>query len=241
MKKIKSAVLCLAVISLLGGCNTSGVQQSEDGQGVSPTSAESIAAVESTPSDTPEVRSSPEPDGLLKVEESSQINTEEEGLMDTVDMQTLETLVDGNIRCVFDIFFLDFLPYETHEDMGEEEEIWVAVKSEEFATFEALEQYVQSIYCKEEADRLLHGENGSAVYADVDGVFSTNIKMHGGMGYYVIWDDFTIEIVDENGQECNFDVLVKRESPDGQSISDDRISMKAIFEDGEWKLEKMVY
>ena len=156
-------------------------------------------------------------------------------------MTDLVRLVEGNKKCVFDLFVLDFLPC----DGGGSDSPVVQVHSEEFPTFADLEQYVTSIYCGEESIRLLYGSDGNALYLDVDGVLYTDIMMRGGMGYYVNWDDYEIIIRDVRAETCDFDVITTEDYYGGidEIITPSEVvfSFHALLENNIWKLKEMVY
>jgi hypothetical protein len=175
--------------------------------------------------------------GPTKITDSNQNKGNEKedgGEMITV----LAQLVEGNKKCVFDIFVLGFLPSAPYD--GGENTI-VSVESDEFKTFDELKNYVESIYCETESNRLLYGENGKAVYLESEGVFSTDVSLHGGMGYYVNWDDYEILVISQDEKECAFEIVTEEENIIDSTTGEKRIQFKAIKENDLWKLEKLVY
>jgi hypothetical protein len=161
---------------------------------------------------------------------------------DTVDLHMdeliveLERLIEGNKKCVFKLFVFECLPFDSYEGGSN---TLVQVHSDEFPTFMDLEQYVTSIYCDKESTRLLYGNNGKALYLDVNGVLYMDVKMLGGMGYFVNWDDYGIEIRNLQADICDFD-LITTEDYYGE-ISEKIFCFQALLENNTWKLKEMVY
>ena len=61
---------------------------------------------------------------------------------------------------------------------------------------------MRSIYCKQEADRLLYNfpEEGVQKYYDQDGMLYLDINYDGAKGYYVDWSDYALTIGLRRGQ-----------------------------------------
>jgi hypothetical protein len=154
-------------------------------------------------------------------------------------MEDLIKLVEGNKKCIFELFILDMLPCDGYYSGSDNK--FVQVRSDEFPTFADLEQYVQSIYCIQEANRLLYGNDGQALYLDIDGVLYTDIRLHAGMGYYVNWDDYEIVIRNQQVDICDFDMVTTEEDIMNDGVSEIILSFQAVLENDAWKLKKMVY
>jgi len=154
-------------------------------------------------------------------------------------------LIEENKKCVFEIFVLGFLPCDDYYCMDDEgnknENTVVAVHSDEFKSFSELERFTRSVYCQAEADRLLYGEGGKALYCDKDGALCTDVALHGGRGYYVDWDNYAINDLAQGAEACDFEVVTTEENVFNGSVKEIRLPFKAILENGEWKLAKLVY
>jgi hypothetical protein len=158
-------------------------------------------------------------------------------------MMDMLKLVEGNKKCIFELFIFDYLQFDGYDSSSDNK--FVQVHSDEFPTFADLERYVRYIYCDEESNRLLYGNNGNALYLDVDGVLYLNGAMLGGRGYDVNWDDYKIVIRDQQGDTCDFD-LVTTEDYYGDlneivRSSEIILPFQALLENNVWKLKEMVY
>jgi hypothetical protein len=164
------------------------------------------------------------------------------GLEEADLIPVLEKLVEGNKKCLFELFVFGFLPFDGGVDLGGDNAV-VQVCSDEFATFADLERYVRSIYCVEESNRLLFGTNGNALYLDVDGILHINGMMLGGKGYYVNMDYYEIVIRNQQLDICDFDIITTEEDISNYQITITKtiLSFQALLEDNVWKLTKMVY
>jgi hypothetical protein len=157
-------------------------------------------------------------------------------VVDSEIMTDLFRLIEGNKKCVFELFVFGFLPSDGYVEGSSP---LLQVHSDEFPAFADLAQYVKSIYCEQEATRLLYGHNGNALYLDVDGILHTDIMLHGGMGYYVSWDDYEIIIRDLQEDTCDFDLVTTEEFDD--KITEVILSFQVLLENHVWKLKEMVY
>lgn len=153
-------------------------------------------------------------------------------------MPMLETLVEQNKRCVFEIFVLGCLPCDALEEDGDP---ILRVRSAEFPAFSDLERYVRSVYCAAEADRLLYGGDGDPMYTEVDGNLCIDIRQLAGQGYYVDWENYKLEILEQGADACRFAVVTSEEDVLAGTVSEKRLPMGAVLENGEWRLEKLVY
>ena len=175
-------------------------------------------------------------------------NTEEEvdffGIPIDTDMQEeIVRLAEGNRKCFFSIFMIDFLDVDPSECIDNR---YYKVESDEFQAFPDLEKYVRSIFCENEAARLLYGKladrNATPLYVDLNGILYLDSAEAGGMGYYSTWPDYSFEIISLTDDACEFKMHTTEDPP--PEVGDPVpfvLDFKAIVEDGQWKLEKMVY
>ena len=175
-------------------------------------------------------------------------NTEEEvvffGIPIDTDMQEeIVRLVEGNKKCFFEIFGLEHLPTNSTTVIDDR---YFQVDTNLFITFSDFESYVRNIYCNEETERLLFGivDNGNYIpqYVNIDGkLFYDNYAAH-SRGYYSTWSDYSIEIISIEDNACEFKMHTTEDPP--PEVGDPVpfvLDFKAIVEDGQWKLEEMVY
>lgn len=187
---------------------------------------------------------------IAKPDRDTSDDTSSESDAENTDLTpTMKKLLEGNEKCVFDIFIFDFLPAD-ESDLTQP--AW-EVQSDEFKTFSDLEKYVRSVYCEKEAARLLYGEDeeGSSLYGainkplylDKNGKLYRNSEIINGMGTYDIdWHDYDIKIVSLSDDTCVFEMLTTCSNYDGNGTEVDyALTFTAILEDNEWKLQKHVF
>lgn len=155
----------------------------------------------------------------------------------------LKDLIDENIYCNLYVFKLNYLPRESNPVEYNGRTLY-QVDTDVFADFAAFEEYIYSVYCDETANMYLDvpGGSGKARYVNIDGKLFVDINGEGGKGYFVDWSDYSIEIKDQTDGKCEFTVTAKVEWPAEVLTTEDYpVDGVAIFEDGEWVLEKMIY
>ncbi len=142
-------------------------------------------------------------------------------------------LIDRNKTIFFDIFFLKMLNLKIPEN-GVGNETVFPVDDERFMTYADLENFIRSTYVKSEADSLL----GTGRYLDKDGKLYGDITKDGGMGYYVVWNNYSYEITDITNHSATLKIYTVDESPAGkENIT---INGKMIKQDSTWLLEKIL-
>lgn len=118
------------------------------------------------------------------------------------------------------------------------------VSDEKFASFAEFEFYIRGVYCAEEAERLLYQYpyEDSSVYLDVDGALCIDLNQAGAKGYYVDWTNCEITIDSVDAERCEFTVKGSIEEPAEVSVQEDYFANgTAVFENGKWVLEKIIY
>lgn len=118
------------------------------------------------------------------------------------------------------------------------------VSDEKFASFAEFESYIRGVYCAEEDERLLYQYpyEDSSVYLDVDGALCIDLNQAGAKGYYVDWTSCEITIDSADAERCEFTVKGSIEEPAEVSVQEDYFANgTAVFENGKWVLEKMIY
>lgn len=151
----------------------------------------------------------------------------------------LKELVANNLHCMEDIFELKSLKYQ---EVAKEGTTLCLVDSTEFKDYAAFENYVRSVYCKVEADRLLNSypQEGKPKYVNVDGKLYFDTARMTGKGYYVNWDNYTYTIDSNTADKCEF-TLKAKETIIGEKNTqvDYEVKVTAILENGKWVLTKM--
>lgn len=150
----------------------------------------------------------------------------------------LLALIAGNIKCN-EWFGYSSLPTDPSADLSQSGR---QVDINYFADYASFEEYIRSIYCKQEADRLLYNfpEEGVQKYYDQDGMLYLNADYEGGKGYYVDWSGFTLTIDSTEGNQCTFTVTATVEWPaDVPQKEPYSVTQTAIYENGRWLLTQM--
>ncbi|MGN0135254.1 hypothetical protein [Anaerotignum sp.] len=153
---------------------------------------------------------------------------------------TLLDLFKENIYCMVNIFSINHLPYDEETQGGH----ICKVSDERFASFSDFEAYIRSVYCGAEADRLLnhYPYEDSPMYLNVDGELYINVDLAGAKGYYVDWSNCEITIDSADAERCEFTVKGSVEEPAEVPVQEDYFTNGvAVFENGKWVLEKMIY
>lgn len=159
---------------------------------------------------------------------------------DSVTEAQLRNLTDQSLYCMANIFSLGSLP-----TVGEPiKDNLYQVSTDKFADYETFKNYICSIYSKEEADVLLNNfpyEN-TQKYVNYEGKLCLDKNYDGSKGYYVDWDNYSIEIISQDSSKCDFKVLTTVTLPaENPTPEDYTINATAVFEDGSWKLTSMLY
>lgn len=153
----------------------------------------------------------------------------------------LNELFKENINCFVNIFSISNLGYTGDPVQGDN---IYKVANNMFADYAGFEDYVRSVYCSAEADRLLNDYpyEDSPMYLNVDGELCINIDLAGAKGYYADWSDCVITINSADENRCEFTATGYIEEPAEVPVKVDYpVSGAAVFENGKWVLEKMMY
>lgn len=148
--------------------------------------------------------------------------------------QELRLLMESNLDCYY-LFYVAPLT----EGGGTDSDGYTKADTSFFATYKELCDFVNNTYAEKTASYLLNSypsaenplyiEKNSLVYVDLDAVEETE--------YEVMWDDsYTIEFIESSLSRCSFKLTT--EDFDGDEYVADG---SAVFENGKWLLEDMVY
>lgn len=167
---------------------------------------------------------------------TAEIPVETGGISD----QELHYLIDENVRCNY-WFACGSLPVD---ETSSKDGSLRLIDQDYFANYAEFETYVRSIYCKEEADRLLYNypEEGSQKYVENEGVLYLDLNYDGAKGYYVDWSDYTVTVDVLSEDSCTFTIHTTIEEPSDEPVSEDyTLTETAVKEDGGWRLTKLFY
>lgn len=226
-KKTVIAGMLMAGMGMLGACGLRSVPSHMDKVGNG-----EIATVSTSAEITSEASES---------EESSKTETSTETITEDVAAITeddLRRLIAGNIKCNA-WFGYSSLPTDPSADLSQSGR---QIDTNYFADYASFEEYIRSVYCKQEADRLLYNfpEEGVQKYYDQDGMLYLNTNYDGAKGYYVDWSGFTLTIDSTEGNQCTFTVTATVEEPaDVPQKEPYSVTQTAIFEDGRWVLTEL--
>lgn len=227
-----AAVLCLA---LFAGCN-SGAASS--GEGGSSSASQSQAAVGS---------SQKAPESSAGSSSAAPQNQAEAAL----SQQTLEALVSDNFYLMSQVFMGNTLPISQEAQelwdnsvLEEGEGMIQKVMDERFPDYKSLEAAVRGVYSKEEADLLLYNYpyEGDPKYLDQNGELYVNLRHDNPKGYFVNLEEYTVTMGEAADGVCPFTVETTMTEPGETSAAEPyAIEGKALYQDGRWVLEKMIY
>lgn len=150
----------------------------------------------------------------------------------------LRRLIAGNIKCNA-WFGYSSLPTDPSADLSQSGR---QVDTNYFADYASFEEYIRSIYCRQEADRLLYNfpEEGVQKYYDQDGMLYLNVNYDGAKGYYVDWSDYTLTIDSVQGNLCTFTATATVEWPADEPKKEPySVTQTAVLEDGSWVLTQL--
>ena len=160
----------------------------------------------------------------------------------------LNRLIEENYRVVSEMFVFGNLPI----DEGREENMLCPVVSEEFQTLEQLRGYLETIYTREEADRILKegADLGGPLYVEKEGTLYIDFNWVSG-GAPEAWKAWTVEpeVLPEDRDESDFTVHVNFDIP--QSDEEEEIEAFEEIRKGTyvfhavrtaegWRLSRMV-
>ena len=229
--KLRSAMMGLAICGVvLCGCNTNGNSQTEGNPSDSGSETE-ITTQEQTNQGN---------NGDASTENTTEAGSES-GQKEAITEAELSRLFEENLNCMLYIFELGDLP---HEEEPMDGDMIYRVTDDEFQSLADLEEYLLTVYTKEEADRLLYQYpyEDQSKYLEQDGVLCINMALSGGKGYYVDWTDFEVRIKTIDEDRCTFLVKGTIEEPADEPILEEYYSEgAAVYENGHWVLEEMMY
>lgn len=154
----------------------------------------------------------------------------------------LNSLIRENIYCNM-IFNLKTLP--TKEEIDYESENYLyETDSEKFPDYASFESYIRSVYCEAEADRLLYDSpyEGMPMYTESEGKLCIDSRFLGSKGYYVDWTDFSFVINSSDNNRVSFTLCGKAEYPSDEPVIEEySVEGAAVYENGGWRLEEMLY
>lgn len=169
--------------------------------------------------------------------------TESTSIIDLTLIDRLNYLVRENIRCVESIFYLDMMPTVGSSEILDEATV-AQVNYPKFNTYKDFEIYIRDLFSYEYAEKKLKTDvyEGYPQYFEHNGALYENVSMLGSVGYFIDWDNFKIDNINQTGDDCKFDVAVLNNvegnvhEPDWQPYI---IKMEAVKENCVWKLVKM--
>lgn len=175
--------------------------------------------------------------------EDMQTNSQIETAIEETDKmdETVRQLFQKNIDCMMNIFCINHLPYD--EESVQEGHL-CKVSEERFAGYADFEEYIRSVYCAEEAERLLQDfpYEGEPLYRDVEGVLYIDLNLIGAKGYFVDWTDCKITVDDLTAESCAFTATGMMEEPAEELVQEAyTVNGTVVQENGKWVLEKMMY
>lgn len=237
---INCTVVCAALSLALCGCASAEETQES---GISKNN-ESIVMSESVTDKAPEMNTTSaytesETDIAIQTEADTEVETETSEKLITDD--EIVSLFVENLYCLNSVFMSDHLEYSG--DAVIDEHIY-EVSDSRFGSYADFENYIRSVYCTTEADRLLYNypyEN-TQVYTDVEGMLCIDTNYINAKAYFVDWTEveFVVNTADEN--RCEFSVKGYIEEPADVPVQEEYIANGAVvFENGKWVLEKMIY
>ncbi len=184
-----------------------------------------------------------EKSGQAGSETASEDASTEDGQENKITQEKLEQLVEDNFYCMKYVFYLSMLPCEEVADTAEDDGLRKVI-SDKFPDYKSLEDYVRSVYCKEEADRLLYNfpYEGVGKYVDLNGELYENINYDGGIGYYIDTENYKVVITDDTKEgECSFTIETTIEEPAENTKKEAyNIDGTAVYENGSWVLKSMI-
>lgn len=255
-KKTILSIILLASLSL-ASCGTTADSSSESSSSANVTETSTVeivtevvtgdkteAAAESSQTET-QADTSAETDSQNSASSAQSSDNTESKPVDvsssgSVTEAQLRNLTDQSLYCMANIFDLGSLP-----TIGEPiKDNLYQVSTDKFADYESFKNYICSIYSKEEANVLLNNfpyEN-TQKYVNYEGKLCLDKSYDGAKGYYVDWDNYSIEIVSQDSTKCDFKVLTTVTMPaDNPTPEEYIVNVTAVLEDGSWKLTSMLY
>lgn len=236
-KRIGTAAAIAAV--LLCGCTSTG----DDGSitVLTPeTLASQLTEMQSAEPTTAETTAETTTEAVVETSEETSV-TETEAQSAEFDEAIIRSLFDENIYCLRNLYGATSLYPEG--DPVQDDHIYKA-DTDRFADYAEFESYIRSVFCTNEADRLLYDSpyEGQPMYLNIDGMLCVDTYLAGAKGYYVDWSDYRLEIVSADDSRCEFIVTGQIEEPAEVPVKEDYPrNGAAVYENGGWRLEKLIF
>lgn len=173
-------------------------------------------------------------------ESTEETATETEAQSASIDEAVIRSLFDENIYCLRNLYGATSL-YPVGDPVRDDH-IYKA-DTDRFADYAEFESYIRSVFCTNEAERLLYNTpyEGQPMYLNIDGMLCVDTYLAGAKGYYVDWSDYNLEIVSADDSRCEFIVTGQIEEPAEVPVKEDYpVNGAAVYENGGWRLEKLV-
>lgn len=230
-KKIGSIAAIAAI--LLCGCTSA-----DDDGGASVLTPETLASqLTEMPSEEQTTTEAPSEAATDATEETA---TETEAQSASIDEAVIRSLFDENIYCLRNLYGATSL-YPVGDPVRDDH-IYKA-DTDRFSDYAEFESYIRSVFCTNEAERLLYNTpyEGQPMYLNIDGMLCVDTYLAGAKGYYVDWSDYKLEIVSTDDSRCEFIVTGQIEEPAEVPVKEDYpVNGAAVYENGGWRLEKLV-
>lgn len=230
--KLKRLAVCLSmavIVSAVSGCLNVEVTKNNSTENTSTGTAGNNASASDTGTQAW--------DSITQVQEESGEQIPE----NTVTEAELRNLIDNNIYCMFNVFDLGTLPTTGEPVDGTN---LYQVDTDIFKNYSEFEEYVRSIYSKDWADTLLYNYpyEGVRLYSEVDGKLYVDMTYAGAKGYYVDWNDYSVQIDTVKAGICEFTIKTSVEWPADNPVKEDYIlNETAVYENGGWRLTRIIY
>lgn len=253
MKKLKCKIYCTVVCAVLPlafcGCtSTAGMPESslaENNESTAVSESETDKVTEmNTPTADTASETETEADSIVKTEADTEIETTSEILSPSSNSITeaeIRNLFEENLYCLNSVFMSDHLEYSG--DAVIDEHIY-KVSDSRFGSYADFENYIRSVYCTSEADRLLYNypyEN-TPVYTDVDGMLCIDSNYAHVKAYFVDWTDAEIVVNAADECRCEFSVKGYIDEPSDIPAREEYIANGAVvYDNDKWVLEKIIY
>ena len=232
IKRIGAIAVVTAV--LISGCS----KPIEDGD-VTVLSPETLASqLTEMPS---EEQTTAEAPADTSTEAAVETTEETEAQSAEFDEAIIRNLVDENTYCLRNLYGATSLNLEG--DPVQDDHIYKA-DTDRFADYAEFESYIRSVFCTNEAERLLYNSpyEGQPMYLNIDGMLCVDTHLAGAKGYYVDWSDYKVEIVSADSDRCEFIATAQVEWPADEPVKEDYpVNGAVVYENDGWRLEKLIF
>jgi len=164
---------------------------------------------------------------------ATNINTSEENENVVAKMKEL---ADANIYILKNITGFLYLPTEDTPI----NEHYYKVKSDKFKKVQDIKQYLSEVYVSSVCDMIM--ENLKDIYVDLDGELYIDERYKAGKGYFVNWDNYTLNVESLKENKCEFKLSATKEEPGEVTTATPYIvNVTAQKIDGVWLLTNVFY